>query len=161
SILKAVLLAGIILLIITIRNILVLGELLTIVIYPSFSAIRLINIGEIFTRLEIIVNITLLAIGFIKFNIFYYSTVVGTAQLLKMRTYLPLVLPVGAMIVSISLLQYDTYMSEIFDTFYSFPLYSLVFELFLPLLTLLIIMIKRPEPAIKNSETVQRGDTNA
>ncbi|MDD4548677.1 MAG: GerAB/ArcD/ProY family transporter, partial [Syntrophomonadaceae bacterium] len=42
SILKAVLLAGIILLIITIRNILVLGELLTIVIYPSFSAIRLI-----------------------------------------------------------------------------------------------------------------------
>jgi spore germination protein KB len=91
--------AGVLLSWLAARNTGVLGSIVCIQAYPSFPVIRYINLGEIFTRLEIVVAAVLLSLGFIKITVFYYGTVLGLAQLMRLRSYLPLVLPVGAMMV--------------------------------------------------------------
>jgi spore germination protein KB len=140
---KALLFSSIFLLLYTVRTTAVLGTYSTISTYPAFSALRVINIGEVFTRLEIVLAIVFLALGFVKGSLFYYCTVLGVAQLLKMRSYTPLVLPIGALLLNISILLFDEYIFDIIDASMLFPFYSLVFALFLPLLTLIVAKIRK------------------
>lgn len=143
STILAVLIAGLLLIIDSVRNITVLGVTVNIATYPSFQMVRLINIGDIFTRLEITVISSILAMGFLKSTILYYGTVLGTAQLFKLRSYLPLVFPIGIIMIVLSITQFENVIenfvfgSEI-STFYSLP-----FQVGIPLLSLLIAVIRR------------------
>jgi spore germination protein KB len=57
--------------IIVIRNTATLGPLVSIISFPSFHAASLINIGEVFTRLEILVASAFMITIFIKICVFY------------------------------------------------------------------------------------------
>lgn len=142
SAIKALIITGLLLVMASVRSIGVLGVTAPIHTYPSFQAVRLINIGNILTRLEIIVVGNLLAMGFLKISVLYYGTVLGTAQLLKPRSYLPLVLPIGAMLVSFSILQFDSVIENIFFTFEIYPYYVIPFQIGLPLLSLIIAIVR-------------------
>ena len=126
---KAFLFSSILLLLYTVRTITVLGSYSTISTYPAFASIRIINIGEVFTRLEILLAVVFLSLGFVKGSTFYYGTVLGVSQLLKMRSYTPLVLPM-ALLLNISILLYDEYIYDIIDASILFPFYSMVFAFF-------------------------------
>lgn len=138
----AVIMVGLVLALIVARNTAVLGITVTVQTYPSFPAIRLINIAKVLTRLEIIITAVLLVTGFIKVTFYYYSTVLGLAQLLKLRSYLPLVLPLGAGLVSLSILQFESNIENIKFAFEIYPYYTIPFQLGLPLLSLLIAVIR-------------------
>ncbi|MDD2586911.1 MAG: endospore germination permease [Syntrophomonadaceae bacterium] len=156
--LKAFLTTVLLLLTLAIRDIAVLGSLSTITTYPSLTAIRLTNLTGVITRVEVIKNTTILTIVFIKFSIFYYALTLGTAQLFKMRTYLPLVYPLGALILGISLLQYDSYVFDLLDAGNLFPFYSLPCNVFLPVITLAITLLKKPaKKQIKDNTIVKKG----
>lgn len=71
--------------------------------YPSFEAVRLIDIAHILTRLEILIAINLLTMGFLRISVFFYGTVLGIAQLLDLRSYRLLVFPVGILMIILSL----------------------------------------------------------
>lgn len=138
----AILAGGLLLSWIAVRNTAVLGPAASIQTYPSFPVIRFINIGEIITRMEIIIGAILLSLGFIKIAVYYYGTVLGLAQLVRLRTYLPLVLPVGAMMVFLSVLVFESNVENINFSFIIYPYYSLPFEIVLPLLSLLVAVIR-------------------
>ncbi|MDD4297535.1 MAG: endospore germination permease [Ruminiclostridium sp.] len=140
---KSFLFGGILLMLYTLRTTAVLGSYATISTYPAIATVRIINIGEIFTRLEILLSVVFLSLGFVKGSIFYYSAVLGVSQLLKMRSYRPLVFPIGALLLNISLSLYDEYIYDTIDTNMLFPFYSMIFALFLPLLTLIAAKIKK------------------
>ena len=53
--------------------------------YPSYTAVRAVNIFEVITRIEILVVINFLTMGFIKVTVLYYAVSLGTAQLLKLK----------------------------------------------------------------------------
>lgn len=142
TVIMAVIVVGLFLVLVVARNTAVLGAAATIQTYPSFPAIRLINIAKILTRLEIIIAVNLLTMGFIKVSFFYYSTVLGLAQLLQLRSYLPLVLPLGAILVSLSILQFESNIENIRFAFQIYPYYAPFFQLGLPLLSLIIAVIK-------------------
>lgn len=139
--------AGVLLSWLAARNTGVLGSIVCIQAYPSFPVIRYINLGEIFTRLEIVVAAVLLSLGFIKITVFYYGTVLGLAQLMRLRSYLPLVLPVGAMMVFLGACVFQSNVENINFSFNIYPYYSLPFEIGLPLLSLLVAVIRGvPKP---------------
>lgn len=138
----AIIVVGLVLALIVARNTAVLGVTVTAQTYPSFPAIRLINIAKVLTRLEIIIAAVLLATGFIKVTFYYYSTVLGLAQLFKLRSYLPLVLPLGAGLVSFSILQFESNIENIKFAFEIYPYYTIPFQLGLPLLSLIIAVIR-------------------
>lgn len=140
---KSFLFVGGLLLLYTVRTVAVLGSYSTISTYPAISTLRIINVGEVLTRLEVLLAVIFLALGFVKVSICYFAAVLGAAQLLKMRSYTPLILPIGALLFSISLLLYDQYIFDIIDITMLFPFYSMVFAFILPLFTLIVAKIRK------------------
>lgn len=140
---KSFLFVGVLLLLYTFRTTAVLGSYSTTSTYPAISTLRIINVGEVFTRLEVLLAVTFLALGFVKGAVCYYSALLGVSQLLKMRSYTPLVLPIGALLLNVSLLLYDEYIFDIIDASMLFPFYSMVFAFFLPLLTLVVAKVRK------------------
>lgn len=144
SIIQASLTACMLLVIVAIRNTAILGPMAEYKLFTSFSAIRLIDLANIITRIEVIVLFNFLTIGFMYISIVYYSVVLGTAQMLKMRSYLPLVLPVGVIYFIYSQSMFDNIIQSINYANTTYPYFTLLFQLLLPLLTLIITIIKKP-----------------
>ncbi|MHB8061017.1 MAG: GerAB/ArcD/ProY family transporter [Ruminiclostridium sp.] len=142
SILLGTMLGGLQLLIIVARDTAVLGITASIMGSPSFQATRLIDIAHILTRLDILVAIVLLITLFLRVSIFFYATVLGIAQLLKMRSYAPLVLPIGIIIISLSILIYDSSVDQMSFTATVWPIYAVPFEILIPTISLIIAAIR-------------------
>jgi spore germination protein KB len=133
---------GAILLVVTLRDIAVLGITYSVMISPSFEAIRQINIANIITRMEILVAITLLFTFFLKVSVFYYGTALGTAQLLNLRSYVPLVLPIGIISITLAVLVGESKLEQSYNAANIWIIYVMPFEFILPPLTLLIAKIR-------------------
>ncbi|MGE5450152.1 MAG: GerAB/ArcD/ProY family transporter [Methanomassiliicoccales archaeon] len=130
------------------RNTAVLGETTADFVYPSLQVLRLIDVGEIFSRVEAVLAINFLAMGFIKVSVLLYGCALGSAQLLKLQSYRPLVMPIGLLMAVLSLMMSPNTprMTEFAQVIW--PLYSLPFELGIPLLLLLgAVVFRRKQPA--------------
>jgi len=142
SVILSVVLAGLFLCAVVIITTAVLGITADIQTYPSLLTIRLINAGEVFTRLEIIVLGTILAFGFLKIVVLYYAATLGLAQVFKLRSYLPLVIPVGIMTVVIAMLSFEN-MNELIEfDINRYRYYALPIQVGLPLLSLIVAAIR-------------------
>jgi spore germination protein KB len=126
-----------------VRNVAVLGPLIGITSAPSYEAVRLIDIGHFLTRLEVLFAIVLIIMSFLKSSILYYVLVLGIAQLLRLRSYLPLVFPLGIIGISFSVLMYDSSIEQAFVGSTIWPIYALPFEFLLPLLSLVLAKLRR------------------
>ncbi|MBK5497336.1 GerAB/ArcD/ProY family transporter [Peribacillus sp. TH14] len=138
------LLAGSVLIIITMLAILVLGVDLTAKeIYPSYKLAQKINITNFLTRLEAILAIIWFITIFIRFSLFFYVTVLGLAQTLKLQDYRPLVFPFGMILIVFTLIMapntvyYSNFISDIW------PFYAMTFGFLLPLLLLTIAKVHK------------------
>lgn len=140
SIIKASIIAGILFVFISARNLGVLGNSQGIYTYPSFQAVGLINYGQIFTRLEILVALNFFISGFLQYSLFFYGLVLGGAQLLNLRTYLPLVLPIGVLIVfqihSHNIVENIEYQNV-------YPIIAIIYHIIIPLITLITAIIRK------------------
>jgi len=125
STVKGILLAGLFLTLEVIRNIGVLGNSSVIFTYPTFEAVRLIDVAKIVTRMEVIVSNVFILIAFIKCSILLYGTVLGTAHLLKMR------------------MDFNNVTENIEFATKIYPVYSLPFELLIPLISLVVAKVRR------------------
>lgn len=138
----AFLLGGLFIAIISIRNIATLGMMTKINLYPTFQADRLINIGNLLTRLEIFTVTGFLTMGFINFSTLLYATVLGGAELFGLRSYRPLILPIGILMVLVALMNFKNITGVTLFARQIFPIYSLPFQVGLPLLTLIIALVR-------------------
>jgi len=141
-VLTGIVLAGLQLLVIVLRDALVLGPRLASATSASFAAARQINIADVLTRMDILVAISLLAMIFIKGTLVYYVTVLQTAQLLGLRSYKPLVIPIGALIASIAVAVYPSDMEQVYGGKEAWPFNALLCILLLPAVTLAVIWIR-------------------
>ncbi|MBZ4653417.1 MAG: hypothetical protein JG781_756 [Peptococcaceae bacterium] len=148
----ALIMAAMLLVVVAVRDTAVLGITKTISTYPAYQAVRLIDVGKILTRLEILIAINLLSMGFLKIAVLYYGAVLGTAQLLKLRSYLPLVLPMGAFMVSLSTLQFGSNIENINFAQEIYPYYALPFQVGLPLISLLIAILRGVPKKMKGAK---------
>jgi len=140
-----ILIAGAMFAIITVRNIAVLGPVYGIFLnFPSHAAVRTIELGEVLTRLDLLLVVQFLTMGFLKLSVLYYGVALGTAQLFKITSYKPVILPLGAIIVNLSLLQFRSFQELINFAENTFPFYTIPFAIIIPLLTLLISSWRKP-----------------
>lgn len=125
------------------RTITVLGSIRELAVYPVYSLSRLVDVAEIINRVEILIALNLLMVGFLYITVVYYGTVLGLAQILKLRSYKPLIFPIGLLILNLSILQFDSTIENLVFTDDIYPYYSLPFEFLLPFFTLLIAAIRK------------------
>lgn len=142
SVLLGYIIGGATVLITTVRDIAVLGATTAILAQPSFEAVRLIEIAKVLTRLEIFVAIALLITLFIKVSVFYYVTVTSIAQMFSLRSYLPLVPPIGIILIAFGIWMADSYMEQVYSTLHYYPFIAMPCEILLPSLTLIIAKIR-------------------
>jgi len=129
-------------LILEVRNTAVLGTVSEIVSSPSFVTARYISVAEVLTRMEMFVAIMLITTVFLKVSILYYAVVLGSAQIINLRSYVPLVIPIGISAISFSIILAGSSMEQIHSAIYTWPVFILPFQLF-PVLSLFIVKIRK------------------
>jgi spore germination protein KB len=94
-------------------------------------------------RLEIIIVINFLMMGFLKITALHYSTVLGLGQIFKLRSIRPLIVPIGILMVIFSIINYSGFIENVEFTYQVYHIYALPFQLGMPLLTLIVAVIRK------------------
>lgn len=114
----------------------VFGEETSRLVYPTYSLIREVGGASFrFDALGVIVWITSL---YGKIALFYYVTVLGTAQIFGLKNYRVMVMPIGVILAALSILTADNVRDLVAHISKIWPLYAVVFEYLIPTVLLLI-----------------------
>ena len=140
--LLAISLSTALLLVVVLITTAVLGIRMSTSTSSSFAVTREIDIAEMLTRLDVLIATTLLITVVMKITVFYYATVMGLAKMMKLRSYKPLIIPVGVIASAISANLYPSDMEQIYCAQYIWPFNASVFEFLLPAITLVVISVK-------------------
>ena len=111
--------------------------------YPILNVARVISLARTIERPEPLIIMAWVTGGLFKVTFFYYIIVLGSAQLLQLKSYRPLVLPVGAILAALSINVAGSTL-EMFDFIaHYWPFYALsTFEFGFPALLLGIALIR-------------------
>ena len=130
------------LLAVAVRNTAVLGKTQTIWTSASFQTIRLIDIGTVLTRMDFLIGIAQTVMIFFKCCLFFSVLATELAQLLGMKSYLPLVLPLAGIEVIIAVTGFQSPVDHASITQNAGIIYSAPLIFVIPPLTLLIAKIR-------------------
>lgn len=126
-----------------IRNIAVLGaNHIARQSIPSLTTLTLVNLGEFIQRIDALVILVWTYGIFAKFMIVYYALASSLAELTRLATYRPLVLPLGIILVTLSLVVYQNFGEMVSFATQGYPAYAFIFELVLPVLILAVGAIR-------------------
>lgn len=130
-------------LIVILRNIAILGSLGPIHFLPSYQIARLINVGEVLTRMEILIAIILLFNEFVKICVMYYATVLSIAQFFKLRSYRPLVIPIGIISVVFSIIMFGSTAEHSHFAATIYVIYDIPTVIIFPIISLVVASIRK------------------
>jgi spore germination protein KB len=139
-------------LVVTLRDAAVLGPFLPIMTSAPFTVTRLVDIANILTRLDILFAIPLLITAFVRLSVFYYGAVLGIAQIFKLRSYVPLVIPVGAFSIAISSNLFESDMQQSYAGMNIWPFNAMLYQLVIPVLMFIVILVRRLPKKRKHKE---------
>ncbi|MZQ84065.1 endospore germination permease [Paenibacillus sp. 5J-6] len=140
--------------IVTIANIAVLGVPLALAsIYPTYDMAQKINIGDFLQRVEAIVAIIWFVTQYFYTVLNFYITTLILAQILGLKEYRPLVLPLGVITVPLANVLIPNIPYSFTFTNQVWPAYAFTVTLLLPLLMLLIAKLRRMPKSSKKPET--------
>lgn len=130
-------------LIVILRNIAVLGNIASIYVLPSYQVSRYINVGGIITRTEVMVALTLLFSVFLKLCIVYYATALSISQLFKLRSYKPLIIPIGIISGILSISMYSSAADEAYEAANIYPIFAIPFIIIFPVMSMITAYVRR------------------
>ncbi len=134
---------GLLLTLVNFTNVAVLGASIQNTIFPAHAAARLIEVGQVLSRMEILIAINLLSMGFVKMVVLLYGAAEGLTELLGLHSYKPLVLPLGSFMVLLAVAGFrDGYAESMVFVATAWPFYVPFFVLGLPLLVLVTALVR-------------------
>ena len=128
---------------VALRTTSIFGESGALYTYSAYESIRLINIGKIFTRLELFLFISIIFSNFIKLTLLYYCLVLTVAKILRLNSYTHLVYPLGIIIVCFSTIIFEYYGEQMNFGMIAFPIVAFPLHLVIPLLSLVISKFRK------------------
>lgn len=150
--LYATLLGALMLLIIILRNLCALGApMLSAEYFPSYTAARVINVGDFFTRIEGTISMNFILAGITKITLCLLAASKGAARLFGIRDYRQIVLPVSLFALALCAIVHKNAM-EMFDFLSVYQYYVIPFQIVIPLAVWVAAEIKsrrqkkRPRP---------------
>ncbi|MGG3800578.1 GerAB/ArcD/ProY family transporter [Metabacillus fastidiosus] len=135
---------GMLLVIIIALSLLVLGVETTIrQVYPSYALAKIANLANFMQRIEAIVAFIWIITIYFRVLVYFYLTVIGLAQILNLKSYRPLTLPLGMILVNVSLIVHPNTAHSIEYNLKTWVPYISIYGLFLPLLLIVIAKIRK------------------
>lgn len=136
--------AGLILVILTLRNVLVSGtELISLNYFPSYFVVGRISIGEFIQRIETFVAIGFLISGFTKMSVCLLAASNGISKVFGFKDYRFIVTPVALFILSMSFMVYESIIETVKWVPKYYPAYAFIFEVILPLITFAAVKLNK------------------
>lgn len=131
----SLLIGGTIVLIIGVRNMLVMGpNFVESTFFPSYAAVSLIDIGDFLQRIEILVSVVFMFSGFIKISVCLLAVSKGVSSLFNMKQYSQITIPLGLLMLALSLILYSNIMEMMDWAFNIYKFYAFPFQVILPLI---------------------------
>lgn len=124
-----------------------MGGMSTILSNPIIVMVREINMAKVITRIEFLTMAVILFSAFIKITVIFYASALGLGQVLNLRSYRPLVLPLSAVLISLTIPMFDTPAVQALSGKNTWPFYASIFEFILPAITLITAKLRRISPA--------------
>ncbi|WP_039658547.1 GerAB/ArcD/ProY family transporter [Clostridium tyrobutyricum] len=119
--------------------------------FPLLETYRLIDIGDFLSRLDIIVILVFLVDGFFKISIFLYGAVLGTSQILKLKSNKIPSIPLGIIVLVAALTMAKSYPQHIKTGFdYVSKYVHVPMQIIIPILTLIVCSIKNRGSNVKD-----------
>lgn len=135
--------SGFFILILTVRNVLVLGvDFINMLYFPSYIAASLINIGDFLQRIEVFVAVGFLFAGFAKISVCLLAASKGIANLFKIDNYRQIVAPIGLLMMITSCFIYQSTMEMQEWAFKVYKYYAFPFQVILPIIIWISAEIK-------------------
>lgn len=141
-----------VLLFIILRDIVVLGDYIASI--PTFLSVRLIDVGDVLTRLEIVYAVILMSMMFFKVSILLFSTVSGVGKLFNIEQFKYFISIIGVLVIigANSFFLSSTEHTKWHD---AIATYSTFFLFVIPVVTLIVSMIKKSALKRKTAEAPQ------
>lgn len=131
---------GVFMLIVTLRNIMVLGgDFATSEIFSSVRILKMLPGVEFVPLLDL----NYILVGIIKVGILLYAAATGITEVLNLNDYKPFVFPLTIVIVSLSIWVYNNFLEDIQWAIKIYPIYSSLFQIILPVFILIFSLIIR------------------
>lgn len=124
-------------------NILVMGELASKQIFPSYMSAMYISVGDFFERIEPIVFTVWVFGEFMKLTVCLLAASLALAQTVGSRNYQIYIVPLGLALFELSLFLHPNQLDVIQFQQHIWPWLSVPFQLVIPLVLLLCSQIKR------------------
>nr|WP_238480919.1 endospore germination permease [Desulforadius tongensis] len=139
----SILLVGFIFTLLVIGIVTTFGPSVAAMTYPVLNETRVINIAKVIERMDPVIMSVWVMGGFVKITFFYYVIVLGSAQWLKLSEYRPLTMPVGIILLALSMAIADNLLESIHFLANVWVFYAIsTFELGIPLVLLIIAVIR-------------------
>ncbi|MHB8065980.1 MAG: GerAB/ArcD/ProY family transporter [Ruminiclostridium sp.] len=137
-----IIISTIIIVVTTIRNIGVLGNMLSTFYFPSYAAVGAINIGDFLQRIEVTVAIVFIFCVFIKSSVCLLVVCKGIGRMFNLKNYRSIVIQTGLLLAYFSYTVYDSSMEMKYWAFKVYPYYAFPMQVILPILIWIFAEIK-------------------
>ncbi|MBM7568894.1 GerAB/ArcD/ProY family transporter [Paenibacillus sacheonensis] len=140
---KGAVLGGLVIVVVTMFCVFVLGwDFTARHTFPSYTLAKKIQVGEFLQRIEVLVAVIWFLTIFYKLAICFYASMLGMAQLFRMRTYRPLIVPSGIILCVLSIVVYPNIVYFRVFAAEIWPFYALTMGFALPGLLLTVSVLK-------------------
>ncbi|MEA4919404.1 MAG: endospore germination permease [Clostridiaceae bacterium] len=125
------------------RDIAVLGNTLDMFTLPHLVFLRLVNLGEALSRMEILFAVIYIILLFFKITLLYYIVVMTVCYLFEVKTFRHMVLIAGAAMIVYGLTLYPYSVKHLASAQQSVPFIWTFFEMVLPLITFITAKMRK------------------
>ncbi len=144
----SVLFAGTVIVLLTIRNIVILGELLGKVYFPSHVAVSRIAIGEFLQRIEVTVAFVLVVCAFVKSAVCLFVACKGIGKVFNLNDYRSVVVQTGLLMIFLAYTYYESIMEMKYWAIKVYPYYAFPFQVIIPLIVWVVLEVKKRKSSI-------------
>ena len=137
-----ILISAIMIIIITIRNIAMLGNMVGSFYFPSYAAVSMISIGDFIQRMEVAVAFVFVFGVFIKISICLLTACKGIEKIFNLSDYRSIVIQTGLLMIYFSYIVFDNSMEMIYWAFKVYPYYAFPLQVILPIIIWILAEIK-------------------
>lgn len=142
SMVLAVLISGIFQLLITASMIGVFGCFSGSMEFPTLQLVRYIRVADLLDRIEPFIVLIWVAGAIVKVGVLHYCAVLGIAQWLNLKEYHALILPVGALLITLSTILWENVIQLSHIIVSVLPPYGLALEVGLPFVLLVVARLR-------------------
>lgn len=146
-----------VLLIAFLRNILILGlSNMQRYYYTSYLAVSELSIGEFFTRIEVLIGISVILAGFTKMCVLLFTASSGIAKICNIKDYRSFAAPCGLVTIILAVINFAN-VPDMFKWLEYHPFYTIPFHIILPVIIWIAAVIKTRKKKDGNSSNPENA----